>query len=459
MKKFSYGDLLALIEKIEPMIIGSHLQRVGLVSAHDFVFSLSAKNSNLIFSLYPQNPFIDYFEDKVKLYKPSKASHLYSFLCDHLEGAKISAISHEVGQKVVLFRFTKNADNYLTKNYFVILELIVNHPNLILCDNNMQILSLLHSSPDFSGSRVLRINQIYQLPFVKIPFTSPAEKFSLGEYFQSYLLENEKRILQTNNKQIYQHISSSLKRLLSKKSKIQAEIATLIDPRIANIYGQLLLTYQPIIRGNRVVIEEHEIGVEESMTAIENANLWFTRAKKARTSLEAKNHQLILIDEEIEYYHNLEAMLPNLSSNDVLEVEEELKISSGSKKLKLQPKSFMPYYVIFQGTKIGFGRNNLQNDQLTFKIANKTDTFMHMQNTPGSHLLIFHPNPSPELLEYTAKLGLFLAKVPSGEFTYAKRKDLSKGHFPGSVIIHKSSSIFLRNDNEFLLDMTKVRRF
>ncbi len=126
------------------------------------------------------------------------------------------------------------------------------------------------------------------------------------------------------------------------------------------------------------------------------------------------------------------------------EYQELLKELTNSKLIKL-PKykiekkvtASKPSYIIFKNTKIGFGKNSNQNNELTFNLANKTDYFLHINKSHGPHIIIFNNNPSDEIIQFTCELSLFLAKAQDGDVIYTRVSNLKKTSTLGQVRMDK----------------------
>ncbi len=460
MKKFNYSELLTIAGVIKQECLGLFLQRAYSLSQRDFYFSLSRKYYGLFISLNNQTPFIDVTNTSLLLSKIKIESHLNTIIQHHLDKAKLIDVDVVEGQKIIVLTFEKHYENFRQHQYKVYIELVVAHPNLIIVDETGHIVSVYRPSKDFSGARILRIGQPYVLPKMIKPFQQQESNLVAGDMSRAYLRSQKEAIKKANHKDLYHYLKSSIKRLKLKKAKIERELAALVDTKSAMLYGQLLLTYQPDIKTTPIHLDEVNIEVDPGETAITNANMWFAIGKKAKQTRENKLAQLTLIDEELTYLNNIVDLLPNYTEDELVEIEIELGIGVKQYKQKNQAPSFKPYYVIFDGVKIGFGRNNLQNDYLTFKAAHKNHTFMHIQGQPGPHLVIFHEHPHHSIIEFAAKLGLHLSKVPSASFSIALRKNIKKGNFPGSVILDKTSSIYVNEDISLISDyLDNIKRF
>ena len=117
-----------------------------------------------------------------------------------------------------------------------------------------------------------------------------------------------------------------------------------------------------------------------------------------------------------------------------------------------------PYYILINNIRIGFGKNKDQNNTLTFKLANKSDTFVHLKDSHASHVVIFNENPTNDLLLYAAEIALLLAGKEDGELQVAKISDIKKGPEKGLVLLNKYQTITLksiRNETKMLIKSQK----
>ena len=122
------------------------------------------------------------------------------------------------------------------------------------------------------------------------------------------------------------------------------------------------------------------------------------------------------------------------------------------KKPKNIKNAAKPYYILFNGTKIGFGKSSLQNDNLTFKYASKDDYFVHLKNIHSNHLIIFKNELDDKTLEFALELAVFLAGKKDAEVLLAKCKTIKKGKEPGLVLLSNYESYYIK---EFHYDFNK----
>lgn len=269
---------------------------------------------------------------------------------------------------------------------------------------------------------------------------------------------NKERVRQLASK-LSKAVTGHLDRVI-KKQKIQE--ATLEDAKQADEWKRLgeLITANlyHIQKGDtevRVIDyyspdqPEISIKLDPTYSPQKNAQRYFKKYHKAKTSKKITGEQLKKTKAERRY---LEEVLTHInladSVEDLREIEAELtkfdylKKPATKNKLKHQEnKSRGPKeYISVDGLTILVGRNNQQNDQLTFKIARPDDVWLHAQNIPGSHVVIRSEGQIPDsTLEEAATLAAYYSKAktsPKVPVDYTTRKHVRKptGARPGFVL-------------------------
>lgn len=182
-------------------------------------------------------------------------------------------------------------------------------------------------------------------------------------------------------------------------------------------------------------MEEVEISLDEKKSPRENIDAYYKKYKKLKTADEIIKVELPKIEEEIKYIKQILETIEIITElNELSEIEEEL-ISLGyirkSKKNKQKLEKSKPY--IFEtdsGALIYVGKNNLQNENLTLKFANKNDIFFHAQDVPGSHVILRGAN----LTEDDYKIAGFLA----GYYSYFKNEGYANVDYTEKKHIRKA---------------------
>lgn len=182
-------------------------------------------------------------------------------------------------------------------------------------------------------------------------------------------------------------------------------------------------------------MKDIEISLDERKSPRENIEAYYKKYKKLKTADEIIKAELPKIEEEIKYIKQILETIEIITElNELSEIEEEL-ISLGyirkSKKNKQKLEKSKPY--IFEtdsGALIYVGKNNLQNENLTLKFANKNDIFFHAQDVPGSHVILRGAN----LTENDYKIAGFLA----GYYSYFKNEGYANVDYTEKKHIRKA---------------------
>ncbi|MCZ2258842.1 Rqc2 family fibronectin-binding protein [Sporosarcina sp. G11-34] len=240
------------------------------------------------------------------------------------------------------------------------------------------------------------------------------------------------------------------------------------------LYGELLTanSYQ-IEKGQTeaIVNNYYEEGTTETIpldprkNAIENAQRFYSRYSKAKTALIMIAQQLKIADEDIEYFEMIKQQVIQAAPEDIEEIREELaelglmKARRGKKKKR--PKKPAPeQYVSSSGIKISVGKNNKQNDYLTFKVAARNDIWLHTKDIPGSHVVIHDGEADEETIQEAAMLSAYFSKARGSssvpvDYTEVKHVKKPNGSKPGFVIYFEQKTLFVTPDEDLVRKLRK----
>ncbi|MBE5900680.1 MAG: fibronectin/fibrinogen-binding protein [Lachnospiraceae bacterium] len=233
------------------------------------------------------------------------------------------------------------------------------------------------------------------------------------------------------------------------------------------IYGELLHTYgyeaQPEAKKltclNYYTNEEITIPLDETMTAMDNAKRYFDKYGKMKRTRQALDTLLVETRAEIEHLETvLTALDIAVREDDLSQIREELmesgyirKRPADKKKVKIKSAPF--HYRSSDGFDIYVGKNNLQNEEITFNLADGGDWWFHAKKIPGSHVVV--KTKGQELpdgtFEEAARLAAFYSKAKGAgkvEIDYVKRKEVKKpgGSKPGFVVYYTNYSMTIEPD-------------
>ena len=228
------------------------------------------------------------------------------------------------------------------------------------------------------------------------------------------------------------------------------------------IYGELLNTYGYELEGgekkltclNYYTNEDITIPLDDQLSAKENAQKYFDKYNKLKRTFEAVTDQIAETRREIDHLESVSTALDiALIEDDLVQIKEELMEygyikhrRAGDKKPKITSKPF--HYVSSDGFHIYVGKNNYQNEELTFKVATGNDWWFHAKGTPGSHVIL--KTEGKELpdraFEEAGALAAYYSKGRGNdkvEIDYIQKKHIKKvaGSAPGFVIYHTNYSM------------------
>lgn len=232
------------------------------------------------------------------------------------------------------------------------------------------------------------------------------------------------------------------------------------------IYGELINTYgyglpegsKQLEALNYYTNEMITIPLDDTLSPKENAQKYFDKYAKMKRTYEA----LVSLTEEVKtQIEHLESIMASLdiaqAEEDLVQIREELEESGyvrrkGGKKEKVTSKPF--HYVSSDGFDMYVGKNNYQNDELTFKFATGNDWWFHAKGMPGSHVIV-KTGPDGEMpdatFEEAARLAAFYSKGKGQdkvEVDYIQKKHVKKpaGANPGFVVYYTNYSMMIDTD-------------
>ena len=233
------------------------------------------------------------------------------------------------------------------------------------------------------------------------------------------------------------------------------------------IWGELINTYgyglEPEAKTlealNYYTNEMITIPLESTLTPQENAKKYFDKYSKLKRTAEALESLLQETDSEIQHLESISAALDiALSEDDLAQIKEEMmeygyikrKYTNG-KKVKINSKPF--HYISSDGYHMYVGKNNIQNEELSFKFASGNDWWFHAKGQPGSHVIVkTNGEELPDrTFEEAGKLAAYYSKgkkAPKVEIDYTLKKNLRKpaGAKPGFVVYYTNYSLLIEPD-------------
>lgn len=202
------------------------------------------------------------------------------------------------------------------------------------------------------------------------------------------------------------------------------------------------------------------IPVLPHLTPSANSQRYYKEYRKAQTAQKMLTELISKATSDLEYLLSVKDALSRASTEaELAEIRTELsgagflKRKTGTKNKKYKPVPLLEFEGP-DGFRIYVGRNNLQNDELTFRKASKNDIWFHSQKAPGSHvvLILNGREPTNAAMEFAAAAAAFFSSVKDRgmvEVDYTRVKNIKKppASNPGFVIYHVYNTIYIKASN------------
>lgn len=244
-----------------------------------------------------------------------------------------------------------------------------------------------------------------------------------------------------------------LNRNINKLEKLEKEKVLSSDRDKYKVWADLISANSHLIekgQSNLVVenfydpeLNKIEIILDETKSPWENAQFYYKKYSKLKTSNKLLETQIPKLENEIKYIEQvLDSFRHITSNNEADEIRNELEENSYIKKRRKPKRKEKPskpmHFITENNSDIYVGKNNYQNDYLTLKLANKDDYFIHAKDVPGSHVILRNSNNVEEDIELACNLAAYYSSISNDEqilvdYTLKKNVRKAKGAKPGMV--------------------------
>ncbi|MGO3591458.1 MAG: Rqc2 family fibronectin-binding protein [Lactococcus cremoris] len=241
---------------------------------------------------------------------------------------------------------------------------------------------------------------------------------------------------------VIKKIQNELKKNCDKLKKQERELLATDNAEIFRQKGELLNTFLNQVPNDKtsVTLENYytneplDIALNPALSPAQNAQRYFHRYQKLKQAVKFLGEQIAKTKETIHYLESVESNLENADVPEIADIREEL-IQTGYIKQKYRNKKqkMLPpeKYQAEDGTIILVGKNNLQNEQVSFKLSRRGDLWFHVKDIPGSHVLITgNPNPSDETITFAGELAAYFSKARYSNLVQVDVLDVKKLHKP-----------------------------
>lgn len=464
-----------------------HLDEMGDLRRKKLIVELMGKYSNIIFtddkdkildsikhisglisSVREVLPGCEYFvpkaEEKLDPLKTNKDEFYNTALCKPYEVSKAiytaySGISpmmaHEICEKAdadlnSTFELSddKKCELYAAFDYYMNLVKTHDYSPVILYENSLA-------------------KEYCMLPVYSYAKEDRKHFDSASELILAFYSEKEKitRIRQ-KSVDLRKIVNTHLERDIKKFDLQQKQLKDTEKMEKYKVYGELLHTYGYSIEqgaasatvDNYYTGEKILIPLDKDLSAMDNATKYFEKYGKLKRTREALSELTVSVKNEIEHLESIMAALDIAEKEeDLNEIKRELtdngfiKKRGASKKQRFVSKPF--HYISSDGFHIFVGKNNYQNEELTFKVATGNDWWFHAKGIPGSHVIVKCDNKElpDKTFEQAARLAAHYSKAGANgqvEIDYIQKKHVKKspGQPAGFVIYHTNYSMLIDTD-------------
>lgn len=255
---------------------------------------------------------------------------------------------------------------------------------------------------------------------------------------------------------LFRLLTSTMERITRRLNAQRAELAASEDREELRIRAELINAYQYTLEKgapfydvenyydeNRIL----RISADPALTPARNAQKYYKEYRKAQTAQRVLTEQIAAGEQELQYIESVfDALSRSQSERELAEIREELAAGGYLKRRRSAkqkaPKALPPMeFCTDDGFSVLVGRNNVQNDKLSLKMAAKNDLWLHTKNIPGSHVILVTGGrePSGEALVQAAQLAAWFSRARESssvpvDYTPVRMLRKPQGARPGKVI-------------------------
>lgn len=333
---------------------------------------------------------------------------------------------------------------------------------------------LIHPAPYFYAQSDGTPKQFAFCPIREYGSCQTAESFTvlLDHY---YIVRDRKDALRQKSQALRKTITNLCQRITRKLAIQEKELAATFDRERTRQLGDIVTAnIHRIIKGQTIL--EAEDFYDEEMSTIQipispilspqqNAAKFYKDYARMKNAEKELTHQISLGEQELDYLKSvLEELNRAESEAEIEEIRQELhaggyvRMDAAKKRMKqskLQPMRFEST----DGYPIYVGRNNRQNDELTFRLARKDDIWLHAQKVHGSHVIIScgGTKPPDDTVTQAAQLAAYYSESSDGQniavdVTPVKQVKKVPGAKPGMVIYHTYNTVIVNPYKDIVID-------
>ncbi|WP_026476426.1 Rqc2 family fibronectin-binding protein [Alkaliphilus transvaalensis] len=286
-----------------------------------------------------------------------------------------------------------------------------------------------------------------------------------------YQNKDSKERMKQRTQDLRKNISLKLERLYNKIENLEKDLKNAEKAEECKVYGDLITANIHLLKDKEAAVsvinyydpdmKEITIPLDQKLTPAQNAQKYFKQYNKYKTAVKEVAHQREIAVEEINYLEQILISLDHVTQlADIEEIYTELietgyvkKRATNKKNTGNIKKTSYLKYLSSDGYEIYVGKNNKQNDEITFKISGKNDLWLHVKDMPGSHTILKcqEGEYTDQALLEAATLAAYYSKAKNATkvpIDYTLRKNVRKqsGAKPGMVIYDHFQTVYVDGD-------------
>lgn len=299
-------------------------------------------------------------------------------------------------------------------------------------------------------------------------------KYPLFEGFDIlYASHEEKERIKQITGDLFKLCKRELKHQKTKLPRLLKEYDAALDCEKWKLYGDLLFTHGVTdTKGlDQIILQDYEteqdvtVPLDKKLDGKQNAKKCYTKYQKLKKGQMYLQEQIQICQNEIQYFTGLLEQLELSDFDTAKQIQQELiklgyiKAKSTTRKKKEEKIEFTT--ITYKDTKISFGKNNLQNDLLTWHTARKNEIWLHAKDYHGAHVVIHDQNPDEDVLRFAANIAAYYSQgrmSSSVPVTYCEIKNLKKipGAKPGMVQLGSYRMLYIDPDQDVMENIQPI---
>lgn len=405
---------------------------------------LDVERNHVVLRGVPYSPVaqkkISYLTDCFSVFDNFNGGDLHKFIQDNISGfsgATIEELLLRANLSSNVENLSQNERERLFKTIGDLASVATDSPDIPLC-------------PCIIGAK-----EAYPIVYRSLADSNEenVKKFdTMSEAYDALFTDCDKDIRNKARLKSLATIAKHLRQKVEKNIAIDMQkLADCDDMDKYRLWGELIVNYIYLVKkGDEKLVctnyydnSQAEIPLDLRLTPSKNSTAYYAKYNKLKRTKEFVSKKLEKDKDLLEYVKSIEDEIENLPyESDTSAIEQELEALGGGKKKSSKnkvrkEKSEPPYVYFVDGFYVYRGKNNIQNDELTFKIASSNDIWLHLKNEHGSHTIIVTEGRTvPDNVLKIAGEITASTKQASYEVDYTERRNVKRkpdGH-PGQVI-------------------------